>query len=97
MSHTKGEWKWGFMHNSDHHPVIRIYSDSETIVDMFSISSKDIANARLIAAAPDMYRALLDAKETIHAWHGEAGWDMYQHSPEMKRLNAAIAKAEGKS
>lgn len=55
-----------------------------------------LANARLIAAAPDLLEAVRDAIETIHEWHGDVAWDLYQHSPEMKRLNAAIAKVEGR-
>ena len=33
---------------------------------------------------------LKEAKETIKIWHGDIGWDFYQNSPEMKRLNEAI-------
>lgn len=63
------------------------------------------ANARLIAAAPDLLAALKRAVDTIRAFHGiglngpaEAGmWELYQQSPEMKAINAAIAKAEGKA
>lgn len=59
-------------------------------------------NGRLIASAPDLYAALVKAKEAIRAWHsmghyeGEADhvWQLYQDSPEMRAINAAIAKAE---
>lgn len=51
-------------------------------------------NARLIAAAPDLLEALKTAKETIRLWHGPVSWDIYDRaSPEMKAINAAIAKA----
>lgn len=61
------------------------------------------ANARFIAAAPDLLAALQRAVETIRALHGiglsgrsEAGmWKLYQSSPEMTIINAAIAKALG--
>jgi len=37
--------------------------------------------------------ALFCAKTTIHAFHGEIAWDIYnKHSPEMKRINDAIDK-----
>jgi hypothetical protein len=35
--------------------------------------------------------ALKKAKRTIRAWHGDLGWDIYDHnSPEMKFINSAI-------
>lgn len=62
------------------------------------------ANARLIAAAPELLAALKLAVETIREWHGmhepddmaSETWRLYQGSPEMKAINAAIAKAEGR-
>jgi hypothetical protein len=58
------------------------------------------ANARLIAAAPDLLDALILAVATIRAWHGMGmgpaepnAWFLYQDSPEMKFINAAIVKA----
>jgi hypothetical protein len=62
------------------------------------------ANARLIAAAPELLDALKAAVRTIRTWHGlgttggaeQLLWELYQASPEMKRINAAIAKAEGR-
>lgn len=63
-----------------------------------------IANARLIAAGPDLLVALKGALRTIRTWHGmglgrhEAqAWALYQASPEMQAIRAAIAKAEGRS
>lgn len=54
-----------------------------------------IAGCNIHEAAPDMYEALIKAKETIKAFHGEVAWDIYnEHSPEMKAINQAIAKAE---
>ena len=35
--------------------------------------------------------ALKDAISTIHAWHGDVGWGLYQQSPEMKRIRAALS------
>lgn len=56
------------------------------------------ANARLIAAAPDLLAALLSAKETIKVWHNIRGndptWSIYDaRSPEMQIINTALAKA----
>lgn len=55
------------------------------------------ATANLISAAPDMLEALKAAKDAIRAWHGSNAWEIYDRSsPEMKAINAAIAKAEGR-
>lgn len=35
---------------------------------------------------------LNEAKTTIYAFHGENGWDLYQNSPEMKKINSTIEK-----
>ncbi len=55
------------------------------------------ANAYLIAAAPELLEALKFARNTIEIWHGEVAWPEYQSSPEMKMINSAIARAEGRA
>ena len=37
--------------------------------------------------------ALAEARQIIRSFHGEPGWSDYQHSPEMKCINAALAAA----
>lgn len=62
--------------------VCMIDCDDETV------SEQDLAtNARLIAAAPDLLAALIDAVEAL----SEANY----YPSELKRFRAAIAKAEG--
>jgi len=51
---------------------------------------------QLRAENKELLEALKIAFGTIRAWHGEIAWDLYQDSPEMKIINAAIAKCEGK-
>jgi hypothetical protein len=51
------------------------------------------ANARLIAAAPELLEALLDAREQLRAYEQDASGEDY-NSPS---INAAIAKATGAS
>jgi hypothetical protein len=71
--------------------------------DADAFTAEDEANAYLIAAAPELLTALHAAVRTIRTWHGlgmgatEAeAWSLYQASPEMQQINAAIRKAEGR-
>lgn len=62
------------------------------------------AAARYIATAPELVEALNLAVATIRLWHGMGCsredeprlWLGYQNSPEMKRINAVLRKAEGR-
>jgi hypothetical protein len=47
------------------------------------VETLERANAKLKGA-------LSTAWATIHALHGYVGWNEYQHSPEMKEINAAL-------
>lgn len=52
--------------------------------------------ARLIASAPDLLVALEEAIAAVRVFHGPAEWETYRdHSPEMKRWTALIARAKG--
>lgn len=56
-----------------------------------------MANAEFIVRACNAHdqlaEALLVAKRTIRALHGENAWDIYDRaSPEMKKINAAISQ-----
>ncbi|MCM3565942.1 hypothetical protein [Hydrogenophaga intermedia] len=54
------------------------------------------ANARLMAAAPELLDALREAMQAVEAFHGPDHWDVYRdHSPEMKRWRDVITKATG--
>lgn len=67
--------------------------------DVESSRAEEIDRAQLITRAvnchAELVAALEKAKETIFAFHGEIAWSEYQHSPEMKIINAALAKAKG--
>jgi hypothetical protein len=56
----------------------------------------DTANARLIAAAPEMYRALQDAEARLLTLANIAAVGTPMHSHVLKQVRAAIAKAEGR-
>ena len=90
--HTPPPWK---AHNLN---SIRRASDDRRIalVDWYG-DEESKRNINVIVAAPDTLSALKHARTLIHIWHGDAGWDIYdRHSPEMRGINAAIAKAEGR-
>ena len=64
-------------------------------------SALGLATVRLradYAAAPALLEALKQSIETIKAWHGEPGWNIYWNmSPEMLAIRAALALATGEN
>lgn len=104
IKHTPGPWVWrnksGTLHRVGTAPYA--YGDLVLAPDYEHDSGVDTrvsdADAALIAAAPDLLAALKTAKETIRAWHGPNAWEIYDRvSPEMRAINDAIAKSEGRS
>lgn len=52
--------------------------------------------ARRCSAFGPVLAALKEARDIIRIWHGPSGWEIYdRQSPEMQRINAAIARGEG--
>lgn len=99
MSHTPGPWVvWGVSSNDGEAEVISNADGSKTIcwtADTYSededdglVTNEDLANARLIAAAPEMLIALKMCAERL----GEMDC-----GPEWEAARAAIAKAEGRA
>ena len=94
--HTPGPWAIGNTHfvpgfSPDGMDWIIAIRNTETgfaCIAQGSTKEKAEANARLIAAAPDLLEACIDAAKFIMQGHGDqiAIWDT---------LNSAIAKAEG--
>ncbi len=106
QKHTPGPWAVRRESAIDYRPNCIVSADGGSLVAWCAgggpkraiMGPEEDANARLIAAAPDMLTALRTATETIRAWHGPNEWDIYDRaSPEMKAINSAIAKAEGQS
>ncbi len=100
QKHTPGPWSvGGRIETSDDDVFRRVgIGDIDNMSDLFLVLEKDdnnnltpeiaLANARLIAAAPDLLeaaKAAMDAPVSIH--RNEKVWGM---------LVAAIAKAEGR-
>jgi hypothetical protein len=99
VTHTPGPWReyersglWTYIKSESGVLVGGAYHDSLLMDDL----EESDANARLISSAPELLEALKEAKELIQFFHGDPAWEIYDSSsPEMKRLNAAIAKATG--
>ena len=93
-THTPGPWvidREGNIETVDHCPICEIIDATDTCAEYE-------ANAHLIASAPSLLDALLRAREALKAFEDISGtWELYQHSPEMKAINAAIAKAKGEA
>jgi hypothetical protein len=93
--HTKGPW----VENRRY-----IEKDDDLICEMFGedISERD-ANARLIAAAPDLLDALKDAyalavgHATTYQFQHELGELHPTHQESLDKARAAIAKATGET
>ena len=91
MSHTPGPWQQNGSHiygpdanNANHHwPVCQMWYHGKP---------SDDANARLIAAAPDLLEALRDVLK-----HGGESADEWIDVRYYRKAQLAIAKAEGRS
>lgn len=95
MKHTKG--KWELSHNTNQGIKIVISPDdplkTENICSIFGSPSEEstYANAKLIAAAPELLEALLEAKiqiEYMHERTGETGTGVAL----LSRINTLISK-----
>jgi hypothetical protein len=87
-AHTKGPWSVGFSDGSG--PEWITAGDDTTIVmggDSFGTvyGVRDPANACLIAAAPDMFEALIQAREWLRGWASAEA--------QLAIIDAALAKA----
>ena len=79
--HTEGPWNVS-NHNSDYIED----SDRKLVACVWGSSQELEANARLIAAAPELLEALIDCRRTL---------EIANFTQELAVVNAAIAKAKG--
>lgn len=102
--HTKGPWHCRF---DAFEEVMSVTSDArldEQMAEICHVSvgydepfeSEQQANARLIAAAPELLDALTDAGLQITYLHEKLGSDTGTGNSALARIRAAIAKAEGR-
>lgn len=91
--YTKGPWM--VSKTRSNRPITRVMTvdhNGPVLCEMNKIGGNDIeADARLIAAAPEMYEALKLAKEYL-------GWHYYGGASEAyDAVDAVIAKVEGEA
>jgi hypothetical protein len=104
VKHTPGPWQ--VERDRQHAQVFHVVGPSEIVMGLDGICSphrlndrtfnEDEANMRLIAAAPDLLEALKQVMGWVESWSPNFVED--EEWPEAKYyINAAIAKAEGRS
>lgn len=85
--HTPGPWRY--------EPVTRMVNgDGEYICEMSGARSIHQAGARLIAAAPEMYEALKQARTAMrveHSLHPDYGWGEFAE----ELITPLLAKIDG--
>ena len=106
MNYTKGEWKVAMACYDNQLPAIHVYREecpypiigNGSGIVICKISNSDLegglANAHLIAAAPDMYEALREAEAILDlVAQGVTITSLQRTLPIVKK---ALAKAEGR-
>lgn len=83
ISHTKGPWRTGDMFNTVFGPP----NGNPSPEVVATINKGRRANARLIAAAPEMLEALLDYEELLV--------NSFEGDPDIEKVRALIARAKG--
>ena len=99
VEHTPPPWKhriwdWGTFEDANGKPILKVYQRMPATP---AADLETMANRRLVEAAPELLKELEEAVKVIRVFHGRGGWEEYQSSPEMQRINAALAKARGES
>jgi len=95
--YTKGEWRVGKSTDSMGYET-PIYADTEEgrdyeIATVHIYNGEQIANAQLIASAPDLYEACLIAINEIERLAMVTGYVGEAHYPRIAQIKQALAKA----
>jgi hypothetical protein len=96
QTHTPGPWHLGLSHGpltlTDHHRIAMHGSGSAAVYSMGCSAEESEANARLIAAAPDMLEALRDAEcELFYASTGSINPEAVRDA--LAKVRAAMIRA----
>jgi hypothetical protein len=106
MKHTKGEWVVGYGDTVEYGMVFGVGLNTTpdwTVVCVLSpahtVNDQDIANARLIAAAPELLEALKVAEKKLEELENavSGGDDEVYVEGAILTARAAIAKATGEN
>lgn len=95
--HTPGPWRiWRHMDPAEPRKIIGLSDDGICTLDEYN--TNDAANARLIAAAPELLQALQACEDYLVARFGDDNWDGSTERPFAlhNQIVTAIAKATGK-
>ena len=86
--HTPGPW---FIQEGKYYACVR--TDKRVIADMRTVGNvvPNMNDARLIAAAPDLFGALIDARKQLEEYERYISGEKYNSL----MINATIAKATG--
>lgn len=106
-AHTPAPWtQWGDVIGSlGHHVIAQMVAPTERTGDIQPLSLIDpkfdeqMANARLIAAAPELLEALKDARHQVCSMLCPSFWrtgEPQPHGEKCRAIAALIAKAEQK-
>lgn len=90
MKHTPGPWEVGSTIESDTQAIIH---DGDSVLAILTTIPPNPANARLIAAAPDLLEALRKMADMVEAEVLGPEW-VWAHEI-IEEARAAIAKATG--
>lgn len=91
---TPGPWRF----NESHALIENVNGKGRGIAELSSLSDEDIANACLIAAAPEMYEALKLASLFLDHLKASFSHGVCEHTQAMMDdIKRVLSKAEGRS
>ena len=95
--HTPGPWRWGEFCNRQGGKVKELVGAEPADEIILECGCLDEANARLIAAAPEMLAALKEEFGILSQvdWRWASEDEKLDLDKRLRRIQSAIAKAEG--
>jgi hypothetical protein len=101
IAHTPGPWAWTYDGSSTYSIGPSKDPQERSVATIFEQrDARAMANAHLIAAAPDLYAALRDLVECARNWISWANateWVDFDEESALRDSRAALAKADGKA